>query len=117
MKWLLTIVYGHLIIATGLLRGIEARAYKPNALWFCTVMGVLAITSGFLYRLKRTRAGAVLALVVCGVVLSFYSYCFVSQPEKDASFRVGAIILASVAQVVVILLPAEPLGHSVDSSQ
>lgn len=106
MKWLLTILYGLLIIWTGLQRGIEAQAYKPNALWFCLAMGAVAITAGFLYRLEKRTAATITALAAVAIVFGFYFTCFISQPEKDATYRVGAIILASVAELVVVLLPA-----------
>ena len=108
MKWLLTILYGLLTIWTGLHRGIEAKAYKPNALWFCLVMGAVAIAAGFLYRLEKRVAAAFMATVAVAVVLSFYLTCFITEPAKDATFRVGIIILASIAQLVVVLLPAPP---------
>ncbi len=108
MKWLFTILYGLLAIWTGLWRSIEAQAYKPNALWFCLVMGMLAIAAGFLYRMEKRLAGMVTALVPVIFLLGFYFYCFIGQPEKDATLRVGIIILASIAELVVILLPKTP---------
>ena len=51
-KWLLTILFGLFVIWTGLHRGIEAVAYKPNALWFCMATGVMGIMGGFLYRIQ-----------------------------------------------------------------
>ena len=62
-RYLLTIIYGLITIWTGLWRGIEAQAYKPNALWFCLVMGLVAIAGGFLYRLKKERAAMITTLV------------------------------------------------------
>lgn len=106
MKWLFTILYGLLVIWTGLLRGIEAKAYKPNALWFCLATGIAAIAAGFLYRLERRLAAAITALAAVAMVLGFYFFCFISKPEEDASYRVGAVILASVAELVVVFLPA-----------
>ena len=105
-RWLFTILYGLLTVWTGLWRGIEAQAYKPNALWFGLVMGAVAIAAGFLFRLGRDLPGAITALVAVAFVLGFYFHCFVSQPEKDATFRVGIIIVASIAELVVLLLPA-----------
>ena len=104
-RWLATILYGLLTIWTGLWRGIEAQAYKPNALWFGLVMGVTAIAAGFLYRMNKHLAGTITALVATVLVLGFYFTTFISQPEKDATYRVGIIIVASVAELVVILLP------------
>jgi len=108
VKWLFTILYGLLTIWTGLWRSIEAQAYKPNALWFCVAMGAVAIAAGFLYRMEKHLAGMVTALVSVIFVLGFYSYCFIGQPEKDATLRVGIIILASISELVVILLPKPP---------
>ncbi len=108
MKWLFTILYGLVVIGVGLLRGIEAKAYKPNALWFCMVTGTVAIAAGFLYRLEKRGAAAATALIAVAFVLGYYFHCFIGQPEKDATYRVGAVILASIAQLVVVLLPPEP---------
>ena len=105
-KWLLTILFGLFVIWTGVLRGIEAVAYKPNALWFCMVTGLMAIAGGFLYRVQRPKIGAIVALIAAGVVLAFYLYCFIKQPEKDANYRVGLVIVASIAELVVIALPS-----------
>ena len=106
-KWLLTILYGLFVIWTGLLRGIEAVAYKPNALWFCIAMGLLAIAAGFFYRLDKRMVAAILGAMAAGIVLAFYLYCFIVQPEKDANYRVGLVIVASIAELVVIFLPAQ----------
>ncbi len=110
-KWLFTILYGLLTIWTGLWRGIEAHAYKPNALWFCLVMGVIAIAAGFLYRMNKRPLAMITALVAVVFVLSFYFYCFIAQPEKDATFRVGVAIVASIGELVVILLPGPPASE------
>ena len=110
-RWLFTILYGLLTIWTGLWRGIEARAYKPNSLWFCLVMGTVAIAAGFLFRLGKDLAGKIAALVAVAFVLGFYFHSFIAQPEKDATFRVGVIILASIAELVVLFLPAAPEGR------
>ena len=103
---LLTIAYGLHVIWTGLLRNIEAQAYKPNALWFCLVMGLVAIAAGYLLRLGKTRAGTATAAGSVAFVLGFYVYSFVSDPAADATVRVGAMILSSIAEVVVLSLPA-----------
>ena len=104
-RYLFTILYGLLTIWTGLWRGIEAQAYKPNALWFCLAMGLVAIAGGFLYRMKKERAAMITTLVAVVLILGFYFTMFVSQPEKDASYRVGLLILASIAELVVVFLP------------
>ncbi len=106
MKWLFSILYGLLVIWTGLQRGIEAKAFKPNALFFCLVMGVAAIAAGFLFRFEKRLAAWITALVATLIVLGFYFTCFVSQPEKDATYRVGIIILASIGHLVGLFLPA-----------
>jgi len=105
MKWMFTILYGLLTIWTGLQRSIEVKAYKPNALWFCLVMGIIAIAAGFLYRLEKRTLAAVTALFAVAFVLGFYFVCFVTNPEKEATYRIGVIILASLGELVVVLLP------------
>ena len=40
-------------------RMLEAQAYKPNALWFCLAMGLVAIAGGFLYRMQKERAAMI----------------------------------------------------------
>jgi len=115
-RWLFTILYGLLTIWTGLWRGIEAQAYKPNALWFCLVTGTAAIAAGFLYRMNKRRAAMITALVAVVLVLGFYFYSFIAQPEKDATYRVGLIIVASIGELVVILLPGPGASESAATS-
>lgn len=90
---------------TGLLRVIEAKAYTPGALWFCFVMGIVSITAGFLYRLEKKLSAAITALIPVIFVLGFYLYRFIGQPEDNATYRVGVIILASITELIVILMP------------
>jgi hypothetical protein len=104
-RWLLTILFGLFIIWTGLLRSIEAQEFKPNSFWFCVVAGSLAIAAGFLFRLNRNWLGWIFAMLAVAPVLSFYVYCFISQPEKDATYRVGLAIIAAIAELCVIMLP------------
>ena len=106
MRWLFSILYGLLVIWTGLHRGIEAKAFKPNALFFCLVTGLAAIAAGFLFRLGKRLAAWITALISTVVVLGFYFSCFVGDPEKDASYRVAVVILASIAYLVALFLPA-----------
>ncbi len=101
----LTILFGLHIIWTGLWRNIQASAYKPNALWFCLAIGLVAIVAGFLYRKGRERSASITAFIAAAVVFSFYFKEFVTQPEEEATFRVGLIILSSIAQLVVIFMP------------
>ena len=107
MNWrsLLTILYGLLLIWIGLWRSILAQEFKPNAFYFCLVTGLVAIAGGYAYRLGQCWIGAALALLSVGTVLSFYTYCFITDPASDATYRVGLAIVASVAQICVITLP------------
>lgn len=102
---ILTILFGLHIIWTGLLRNIEAAAYKPNALWFCMAMGLLAIGAGFLFRKGYNRAATICGLLATGVIFCFYFREFICEPENEANYRVGSIILSSIAEFVVLLLP------------
>ena len=114
-KWLLTTLYGLYVIWTGLWRGIEAVAYKPNALWFCTVMGILALVAAVCYRVDRRKLAAGLALVSAVIVLAFYLYCFIKQPEKDANVRVGLVIIAAIAEIMVVVMPNQTAVLKADS--
>jgi peptidoglycan/LPS O-acetylase OafA/YrhL len=109
MKSWISILFGLFVIWTGLLRGIEAQAYKPNSLWFCLLIGMLCIFAGFLFRMEKSRIALSVGTFAALVVLSFYFYCFVSQPEKDASYRVGLIIVASIGYLSAIYFPPGPL--------
>ena len=108
MNWLYSILYGLFVIWTGLLRGIEAKAYKPNSLWFCLVMGLMAISAGYLFRSEKVSVAKCLSLVSGGVVLAFYLYCFINKPEGDATVRVGLVIVASIAFLALVFLPKGP---------
>ena len=100
-----TILFGLHVIWTGLWRNIQAAAYKPNALWFCLTLGLVAIVAGFLYRKRQERAASITAFCAVAVVLGFYFREFVTHAEQEANFRVGLIILSSIAQLVIIFLP------------
>ena len=104
MNWrfILTIVYGLFLIWTGLLRSIEAQAFKPNAFYFCFVVGILSIVGGFLFRAGKRWPAIVLTAIAAGTALVFYMNCFIVQPEKDASVRVALAIVASVGQLCVV---------------
>lgn len=108
MKWLLAILYGLFVIWTGLLRGIEAKAYKPNSLWFCLIMGLICIGAAYLFRLGKDGVATVVSLVATSFVLSFYLYCFIYKPEGDATVRVGLVIVASIGFLAMIFLPPAP---------
>ena len=104
-RWLLTILYGLLLIWTGLQRSIEAQEFKPNAFWFCLVTGILAIAAGYAMRVERKWLGTILASLALFPVLVFYLNCFITQPEKDATYRVALAILASIGELCVITIP------------
>ena len=58
VRWLFTILYGLLNIGAGRQRGIEAKAYEPDALWFCLAVRAAAIAAGFMYRTERRLPAA-----------------------------------------------------------
>ena len=105
MKCYVTILFGLFVIWTGLLRCIEAQAFKPNAFWFCLTMGLIAIAAGYAYRIGQTKIATVVAVFAGVFVLAFYVYCLITQPEKDATYRVAMVIVAALAQISFILLP------------
>ncbi len=107
MKCYVSIVFGLVVIWTGILRSIEAEAFKPNAFWFCCVVGLMAIGGAYLMRLGRERIGTMLAVFAGLVALIFYVYCLIKQPEQDANYRVGTVIVASVGTLVLVLLPKQ----------
>lgn len=105
MKCFASIVFGLFVIWTGILRSIEAQAFKPNAFWFCLTMGLLAIAGGYLFRLGRTRTATGLAAASGLIVLIFYVNCLIVQPEKDACYRVGLVIVAAIGHLALVFLP------------
>lgn len=100
------IAYALHIVWTGLLRNIEAQAYKPNSLWFCLVMGLLVLSSVYLKRLNRCRAALIIGAATTALVFGFYLFSMISDPAADASYRVGSIILTSFAHLAWLFLPA-----------
>ena len=106
MKCYVSILFGLFVIWTGLLRSIEAQAFKPNAFWFCLTMGLVSIAAGFLFRIHKTKIGTGVAILAGIVVLAFYLNCLIKQPEKDATVRVALAIVASIAHLSLILLPS-----------
>ena len=113
MKPYITIIFGLLVVWTGLLRSVEAQAFKPNAFYFCLSMGIIAIAAGFFYRLGRPAIPTCIAVAAGAIVLGFYVYCFIEQPEKDANVRVALVIVAALAQLSLVLLPS---GRCTESS-
>lgn len=111
MKCYVAILFGLFVIWTGLLRSIEAQAFKPNAFWFCLATGLIAIAAGFLFRVGKTRIGTIGATFAGVVVLGFYLYCLINQPEKDATVRVGLAIVAAIAELAFVLLPEKSSQH------
>lgn len=106
MKPYVTIVFGLFVVWTGLLRSIEVQEFKPNSFYFCLTMGLVAIAAGFIYRFNWPGTATVVAALAGAMVLGFYLYCFIVQPEKDANVRVGLVIVAALAQLSLILLPS-----------
>jgi len=107
-RWLFTVLFGLHIVWTGLLHNIQTRAYHADALWFCLVMGIAAIAGAFLFRAGRNMAARVVTGCVVAIVFGFYLYSLISAPAEDATMRIGLIILSSIAEAVVIFLPAAP---------
>ena len=108
-RWILTILFGLFVIWTGLLASIEVREFKPKAFWFCMVTGLVCIVGGFLYRLEKRQTGRNhVTLPAAGLVLGYYLFTFVTQPEQDATMRVGLAIVAATGQMVVMILPRPP---------
>jgi len=105
LKCIASIVFGLFVVWTGVLRSIEAQDFKPNAFWFCAAMGLLAIAGAYLFRLGRSRIATGLSAAAGLIVLVFYVNCLIVQPEKDASYRVGLVIVAAVAQLAIVFLP------------
>ena len=105
IRWLLMILYGLFVIWTGLARSVEAQAFKPNAFWFCLLTGLLAIAAGYALKAEKQWFGRVLALTATLIVLGYYTFAFISEPESDASTRVALVIIASIGSLCVVTLP------------
>ena len=84
-----TILFGLHVIWTGLWRNIQAAAYKPNALWFCLVLGLATIVAGFLYRKKLDRAASITAFCAAALVFGFYFREFATKPAAEARYYCG----------------------------
>jgi len=73
-------------------------------------LGLVVIVASFLYRKRLERAASITAFCATAIVFGFYFREFVTHPEVEANFRVGLIILSSIAQLVVIFLPKKREG-------
>lgn len=104
-RWLFTFVFALLVLWTGLWRCIEVREFKPNAFFFCLVMSLLSMLAGFFYWQRKDKLGMVFGAVTAAMVLGYYLFAFTTEPEKDATYRVGLIIIAATAQLIAVLLP------------
>ena len=98
-------MFGLFVIWTGILRSIEAQAFKPNAFWFCLTMGLLAIAGGYLFRFRRCKTARAVSASAGLIVGLFYVNCLMVQPESDASYRVGLVIVAAIAHLAFVFLP------------
>ena len=107
LRWLFVTLYGLLVMWTGLLRSVEAQAFKPNAFWFCTVTGLIALAAGHALKAGMNWLGRILTLTAALPVGGFYVWCFITEPEKDANLRIATAILASVAVICVATLPRD----------
>ena len=103
----LILIYSLHVIATGLLRGIEAKAYKPNSLWFCSVCSLLIIGGAVLMQRGSHLLGKSLVGAITLLILGFYFYSYVSAPGDDATYRVGAVIVSSIGALLVLFFPKE----------
>lgn len=106
MNAYLSLGYAMIMLWIGIQRCIDAQAFKPNAFWFCVAVGGLSIVAGYLFRLRHVTIARLVGSVASLMALSFYVYCLIVQPEKDANVRVGMAIVASAGYLSLILLPA-----------
>lgn len=104
-RWLITFAFALLVFWTGLWRCIEVKEFKPNAFYFCLVTGLMAVGAGFLFWQGKHNLGMVIGVASAGFVFGYYLFTFVTEPEKDASYRVGIAIIAALAELIAILLP------------
>jgi len=102
MRALLILGYSLHLFWTGLWASISAQAFKQNAFWFCLVLGLCCLAGSFIYQKGQEKLGRCLVAPAAGLVLGFYAYSFVSDPAADATFRVGLIILRSIAVQLVL---------------
>ena len=101
-------LFGLVVIWTGLERSVEAVAFKPNAFFFGLVCGLMAIAAAFLFRWKLQWPAYIVSVITFVFVCGFYTYCFVIQPDKDATMRVARVILASIAFISFVgLAPSQ----------
>ena len=100
-----TLLYSLHLIATALINCIQAQELKMNALGFCTTMAVIIIAGAVVYQLGKRCVGTIVISVATALVLGFYVFSFLSAPDKDANWRIGAIILSSIAELMVCLFP------------
>jgi hypothetical protein len=71
-------------------------------------MGLLAIAGGYFFRLQRQRIATGISAAAGLVVAAFYINCLIVQPESDATYRVGLVIVAAVGHLAIVFLPKSP---------
>ena len=102
-----SIAFGTFVIWTGLMRCVEAQAFKPNAFWFCLVTGTIAISASQFYQMAKPVWGTVLGLASAAVVFAYYLFTFITAPEQDATVRVALVIVAAIGYATWIGLPSK----------
>ncbi len=105
---MLIVAYALHLFWTGLWASIAAQELKLNAFWFCLLLGTVCVIGGVMYRLEKTRLARLLVTPAAALVMGFYVYSFVNDPNVDATFRVGLIILSSIGVQLVLFFP--PIG-------
>jgi len=104
-RWFAAWLFGLIVIWTGLSRSVEALAFKPNSFFFCLACGLIAIAAAWFFRARRERIALALSVVAFVLVFGFYTWCFIKQPEKDATIRVARVIVASVGFISYVAFP------------
>jgi hypothetical protein len=93
------------LIWTALWASIGAQAFKAKAFWFCLVLAIIALGGAYLYQTGKSKVAKIISLIASTFALAYYLQTFIASPEEDANFRIGLIILSSIALLIVTLMP------------
>ncbi len=100
----LTLLYGLWVLSGGVWRYVESGSNA--ALGFGLTTGLMALLGGVLFFMNKRMAAALLTGLATVFVAGFFGVKAAKQPD-ELSIRVIVTLAASIAELVVLILPLQ----------
>ena len=108
MKTASTLIYGMVILISGLYRFFETNMESQAAIGFGLIMGTVALVAGGLMR-RAPRLATALALVPVGFAAYFFTNRLLTHATDGTSPRTLLVVVATYAELFVLLWPRRRL--------